>query len=93
MWKDAVYLGLLAGAPTYLGTLISGQNPSPYFTIVCYTLGAGSLLYVLLALTAIAYTAAYTATRRVQVALGAFIGIAVMFLTAMLLTLVGGVQS
>jgi ZIP family zinc transporter len=88
-WKDAVSLGLLAGAPTCLGTLISGQNPSPYFTIVCYTLGAGSLLYVVLALTAIAYTA----TRRVQVALGAFTGIAVMFLTAMLLTLVGGVRS
>jgi zinc transporter, ZIP family len=70
-WKDVGLLGLLAGAPTCLGTLISGYDPSPYFTIVCYTLGAGSLLYVILALTAIA----------------------AMFLTAMVLTLVGGVRS
>jgi hypothetical protein len=56
---------------------------------VCYTLGAGSLLYVILALTAIAYTA----TRRLQVSLGVFAGIAAMFLTAMVLTLVGGVRS
>jgi zinc transporter, ZIP family len=88
-WKDAGLLGLIAGAPTCLGTVISGYDPSPYFTIVCYTLGAGSLLYVILALTAIAYTA----TRRLQVSLGIFAGIAAMFLTAMVLTLVGGVRS
>lgn len=88
-WKDAGLLGLVAGAPTCLGTVISGYAPSPYFTIVCYTLGAGSLLYVILALTAIAYTA----TRRLQVSLGIFAGIAAMFLTAMVLTLVGGERS
>ncbi len=88
-WKDVGLLGLLAGAPTCLGTLVSGHNPSPYVTIVCYSLGAGSLLYVILALTAIAYTA----TRRLQVSLGVFTGIAAMFLTAMVLTLVGGVPS
>jgi ZIP family zinc transporter len=88
-WQDAGLLGLIAGAPTCLGTVISGYDPSPYFTIVCYTLGAGSLLYVVLALTAIAYTA----TRRLQVSLGVFAGIAAMFLTAMLLTLFGGVRS
>jgi ZIP family zinc transporter len=88
-WKDAGLLGLLAGAPTCIGTLVSVLDPSPYFTIVCYTLGAGSLLYVILALTAIAYTA----TRRLQVSLGVFVGIAAMFLTAMVLALVRGVHS
>jgi ZIP family zinc transporter len=88
-WKDVVLLGILAGGPTCLGTLLSAYDASPYFTIVCYTLGAGSLLYVILALTAISYTA----SRRLQVSLGVFAGIAAMFLTAMVLTLVGGVRS
>jgi ZIP family zinc transporter len=88
-WTDVALLGLLAGAPTCLGAVASGYSPSPYVTIVCYTLGAGSLLYVILALTAISYTA----TRRLQVSLGVFAGIAAMFLTAVVLTLVGGVRS
>ena len=88
-WKDAGLLGLIAGAPTCLGTLISGQQISPYFSIVCYTLAAGSLLYVVLALTGIGYTA----TRRVQAAFGIFVGISLMYITAMLLTLVSGVRS
>jgi len=35
----------------------------------------------------------YTATRRVQVSAGMFAGIAIMYLTAMILTLVSGVRS
>jgi ZIP family zinc transporter len=88
-WKDAGLLGLIAGAPTCVGTLISGQEVSAYFSIACYTLAAGSLLYVVLALTNVGYTA----TRRLQAALGIFAGISLMFLTAMLLTLVGGAKS
>jgi ZIP family zinc transporter len=88
-WKEAGLLGLVAGAPTCLGALASGVAPSPYITIMCYSLGAGSLLYVILALTALSYTA----TRRLRVSFGVFTGIAAMFLTAMVLTLVGGVRS
>ena len=88
-WLDVLWLGLLAGGPTCVGTLLSGQGLSPYFSIAFYTLAAGSLLYVILSLTAISYTA----TRRLQVASGVFAGISLMYVTAMVLTLVSGVRS
>lgn len=88
-WRDVVLLGLIAGAPTCVGTLLSGQGVSPYFSIGFYTLAAGSLLYVVLSLTAMSYTA----TRRLQMAAGMFIGISLMFVAAMVLTLVSGVRS
>ncbi|MEP6932462.1 MAG: zinc transporter ZupT, partial [Nitrospirota bacterium] len=82
-WMDVFRLGLLAGGPTCIGALLSGQGLSSYLSISFYTLAAGSLLYVILSLTAISYTA----TRRVQVALGIFVGIGLMYVTAMLLML------
>lgn len=88
-WIDVVLLGLIAGGPTCLGAILSGQGLSPYWSISFYTFAAGSLLYVILSLTAIAYTA----TRRVQMAVGLFLGISLMYLTAMLLALVGGVRT
>ncbi len=87
--RDALWLGLLAGAPTCLGTLLSGQGLSSYFTIGFYAFAAGSLLYVILSLTAMSYTA----TRRMQMASGLFIGISLMYLTAMILTLVSGIRT
>ena len=87
--KDGLWLGLIAGAPTCLGTLLSGQEVSVYFSIACYTLAAGSLLYVVLSLIPIAYTA----TRRVPVAFGVFSGISLMFLTAMVIALASGIRS
>ncbi|MER3423092.1 MAG: zinc transporter ZupT [Nitrospiraceae bacterium] len=83
--KEALFLGLIAGVPTCLGTILSGQDLSPYFSLACYTLAAGSLLYVIIALTAISYTA----SRRIQVGLGVFFGVTLMYLTGMLLTLLG----
>jgi ZIP family zinc transporter len=88
-WRDVVLLGLIAGVPTCLGTFLSGQGVSSYFSICFYSLAAGSLLYVVLSLTVMSYTA----TRRVQVASGMFAGIAIMYITAMVLTLVSGVRS
>ncbi len=88
-WKDVFLLGLIAGGPTCLGTLLSGQGLSSYVTISFYTLAAGSLLYVILSLT----TISYTATRRLQVAVGVFVGICLMYVTAMLLLLFGGIRS
>ena len=86
---DVLWLGFLAGGPTCIGTLLSGQGLSPYFSISFYTMAAGSLLYVILSLTAISYTA----TRRLQVACGVFAGISLMYVTAMVLTLVSGIRS
>ena len=88
-WMDGLWLGMIAGAPTCLGTLLSGQDISFYFSIACYTLAAGSLLYVVLSLIPMAYTA----TRRVPVAFGVFSGISLMFLTAMIVALANGIRS
>ncbi|MFO0773896.1 MAG: zinc transporter ZupT [Nitrospiraceae bacterium] len=86
---EIVWLGLIAGAPTCLGALLSGQGLSSYWTILFYTFAAGSLLYVALSLTAMSYTV----TRRLQMSAGVFGGIALMYITAMLLELLGGVKS
>jgi ZIP family zinc transporter len=88
-WRDIFVLGVIAGGPTCIGTFLSGQGVSPYFTICFYTLAAGSLLYVVLSLTAMSYTA----TRRLQMAIGMFVGISLMYVTAMVLTLVSGIRS
>ena len=88
-WRDVFLLGVIAGAPTCVGTFLSGQGVSPYFTISFYTLAAGSLLYVVLSLTAMSYTA----TRRLQMTIGLFVGISLMYVTAMVLTLVSGIRS
>ncbi len=88
-WRDVALLGLIAGLPTCVGTFLSGQGVSSYFSISFYALAAGSLLYVVLSLTVMSYTA----SRRVQVSAGIFTGIAIMYLTAMILTLVSGVRS
>ena len=88
-WADVFLLGVLAGAPTCMGTLLSGQGLSSYLSISFYALAAGSLLYVILSLTAISYTA----TRRLQMAVGIFVGISLMYITAMLLSLLGGTRS
>jgi len=84
-WTEILLLGLIAGGPTCLGTVLSGSQMSPYLSLACYTFAAGSLLYVFVSLIALSYTA----TRRLQVALGIFLGIGLMFITAMFLTLAG----
>ena len=87
--RDMLKMSLLAGFPTCIGAAISGSVISPYFTIICYTLGAGSLLYVIFSMV----TIFYTATRRVQTATGVFAGVSLMYVTAMLLTILTGLKS
>jgi ZIP family zinc transporter len=87
--RDVLLLGLFAGAPTCLGTVLSGLALSPYLTILWYALAAGSLLYVVFALVAMTYTS----TRKVHMAYGVVGGITLMFLTAMVLLLWGGIRS
>lgn len=87
--KDIVLMGIVAGVPTCLGTLVSGIAVSPYFTLMFYALAAGSLLYVIFSLV----TIFYTAMRRMQCAWGVFSGITLMFVTAMLLSIFTGIRS
>lgn len=77
---------MLAGLPTCVGTLINGPTVSPYFSLMFYALVVVSLLYVIFSL----ITIFYTASRRIQSAYGVFTGISLMYLTAMVLTIVPG---
>ncbi len=87
--RTVVLLGLTGGAPTCIGTVLSGLTVSPYLSLVWYALAAGSLLYVVFALVAMTYTSSH----KVHMAYGVWTGIALMALTAMFLTLVGGHRS
>ena len=87
--RTVVLLGLTGGAPTCIGTVLSGLTVSPYLSLVWYALAAGSLLYVVFALVAMTYTS----SRKVHMAYGVWMGIALMAMTAMFLTLVGGHRS
>jgi len=87
--RKALLLGLTGGAPTCVGTVLSGLTVSPYLSLVWYALAAGSLLYVVFALVAMTYTS----SRKLYMAYGVWTGIALMAITAMFLTLVGGHRS
>ena len=87
--KDIILLGLLAGGPTCLGTVISGYGVAPYFSLGCYALAAGSLLYVIVSLVALSYTEKH----RLQTATGMFIGIGLMYITGMVLSLLMGAKA
>ncbi len=87
--RTVVLLGLTGGAPTCIGTVLSGLTVSPYLSLAWYALAAGSLLYVVFALVAMTYTS----PRKVHMAYGVWTGIALMAMTAMFLTLVGGYRS
>ena len=88
-FQDVVLMGFLAGAPTCLGTVISAFAVSSYLSIIFYALAAGSLLYVIFSLV----TTFYTATRRMETATGVFTGVSLMYLTAMVLTILTGTHT
>jgi zinc transporter, ZIP family len=87
--RDIVLMGLLAGLPTCFGTVTSGFTVSPYLSIIFYTVAAGSLLYVIFSLVTIFYTPA----RRMQTATGVFAGVSLMYITAMILTIISGMKT
>ncbi len=86
--KHILWLGLLAGGPTCLGTVISGFWVSPYLLIAFYSAAAGSLLYVLIALLGVSPSG-----QRFQTATGITAGIIVMYVTGMFLALLLGFRS
>jgi ZIP family zinc transporter len=53
-WARLGALGLIAGGPTFLGTIIGQQVTSPLMTVAFLALAAGSILYVVVELLAVA---------------------------------------
>ena len=53
-WPRLVLLGLIGGGPTFLGTIVGIQVTSPLLGIAFLALAAGSILYVVIELLAVA---------------------------------------
>lgn len=62
---------------------------TPYLSLAFYTLAAGSLLYVIVSLLALAYAS----VQRLHTAVGIFLGMSLMYVTGQLLMLMVGIRT
>ncbi len=81
-WGFLLGLGAIAGAPTFIGTWVGHSVTSEPLAVLFLTLAAGSILYVVMALLAIAMRA----KRSDLVAQGLLIGLLAGFLTDAIVT-------
>jgi ZIP family zinc transporter len=81
-WGFLLLLGLIGGGPTLLGTLVGHQFSSDPVSLVFLTLAAGSILYVIIQLVAIALKGGH----RSLLYWGVWAGLVAGFATDMLLT-------
>jgi ZIP family zinc transporter len=85
-WKFLAALGIIGGAPTFLGTLV-GQTWTSTAVSVCFlALAAGSILYVVIQLVQVNLRLGH----KTLVAWGIFGGLVVGFATDFVLSAVGG---
>ena len=78
-------LALLAGAPAIAGTLLGTQAVSPFWTAVCFALGAGAILQVIIEVMALlARRGGWGRLLAPPFAGGAVAGLAIMYGTALL---------
>ncbi len=76
-WRRLALLGLIAGGPTFVGTLLGEQTSTPLLGIAFLALAAGSILYVVIELLAVA-----RATKLKElVAWGILLGLVLGFVT------------
>ena len=81
-WGFLILLGCIGGGPTVVGTVIGSQFTSAPVSVVFLTLAAGSILFVVLQLLAVAFKQ----RQPVSLAWGMFAGLALGFLTDMVVT-------
>ena len=81
-WGFLLLLGLIGGGPTLLGTLVGRQFSSDPVSLVFLTLAAGSILYVIIQLVAIALKGGH----RSLLYWGVWTGLVAGFATDMILT-------
>jgi ZIP family zinc transporter len=81
-WGFLLLLGAIGGGPTVLGTLIGHQFTSEPMSLIFLTLAAGSILYVIIQLVAIALRGGH----RSLLYWGVWVGLVAGFATDMLLT-------
>ena len=84
-WGFLLAMGAIGGGPTFLGTLVGHQFTSEAVSVVFLTLAAGSILYVVVRLVAVAQK-----TRRSDMlAYGLLLGLFAGFLTDAIVTAAG----
>jgi len=84
-WPRLALLGLIGGGPTFLGTIVGIQVTSPLLGIAFLALAAGSILYVVIELLAVA-----RATRlKDLVTWGIMLGLALGFVTDAIVSAAG----
>jgi len=84
-WRLLAALGLIAGAPTFLGTLIGQQVVSDLVSIGFLAIAAGSVLYVVIELLAVARRSGFKQLTAWTILAGALLG----FLTDAILVIAG----
>ena len=84
-WRRLALLGLIGGGPTFVGTIIGMQVTAPLLGIAFLALAAGSILYVVIELLAVA-----RATRLKElVTWGIMLGLALGFVTDAIVSAAG----
>jgi ZIP family zinc transporter len=81
-WGFLLLMGLIGGGPTVVGTVVGRQFTSAAMSVVFLTLAAGSILYVVIQLLGVAQKAG----RKDLLYWGVLAGLAVGFLTDMVVT-------
>ena len=81
-WLFLLVMGLIGGAPTFVGTVIGREFTSTALSVVFLTLAAGSILYVVIQLVGVAQKVG----RRELLIWGVFLGLFAGFVTDMVVT-------
>ena len=84
-WGRLGVLGLIAGGPTFLGTIIGQQVSSPLMTVAFLALAAGSILYVVIELLAVARATGF----KVLITWAIMTGLALGFVTDAIVSAAG----
>lgn len=84
-WGRLALLGLIGGGPTFLGTLVGEQVTSPVLGVAFLALAAGSILYVVIELLAVARSTGF----KVIITWAIFSGLVLGFVTDAIVTAAG----
>jgi ZIP family zinc transporter len=84
-WGRLLLLGLIGGGPTFLGTIIGQQVTTPLLGVAFLALAAGSILYVVIELLAVARASTF----KELITWGIFLGLALGFITDGIVTAAG----
>jgi zinc transporter, ZIP family len=84
-WGRLALLGLIGGGPTFIGTVVGEQVTSPLLAIAFLSLAAGSILYVVIELLAVARSTGF----KVVITWAIFFGLVLGFVTDGIVTAAG----